>query len=98
MLLVAAAAAPSFILELIAIGVLGLVSTSFTINANAMLQQNSDPQLRGRAMAYWAVALLGTQPSGGPIFGVVADHLGPRWGLGSSALGVVAIGAIGLAS
>jgi MFS family permease len=97
-LLVAAAIAPTFVVELIAIGVLGLMTTSFTINANAMLQQNSDPELRGRVMAYWAVALLGTQPIGGPIFGVVADHLGARWGLGSSAVGVVAIVAIGLHS
>ena len=94
--LVVSSAAPTLALEMFAVGLMGLATTTFTIHANAVLQQNSDPQLRGRVMAYWAVALLGTQPIGGPLFGVIADHLGPRWVMASSAVGVVVIAAIGL--
>jgi MFS family permease len=70
--------------------VIGASSTMFTVNANATLQRRSDPEMRGRVMALWAVALLGTQPIAAPIFGVLADRVGPRLSL--SAVAVVAAG------
>ncbi len=81
---------------MLAVGLLGMATTSFAINANAILQANSAPEMRGRVMAYWAVALLGTQPIGGPLFGLLSDQLGPRLAFGSAAIGIGAIGAIGL--
>jgi MFS family permease len=42
--------------------------------------------MRGRVMALWSVAFLGSTPIGGPIAGAVAQYVGPRWGLGLGAL------------
>ena len=42
--------------------------------------------MRGRVMALWAVAFLGSTPIGGPIAGLVAEEFGGRAGL---ALGAV---------
>jgi MFS family permease len=91
-----AAAAPSFPLELLALVGVGAASVAFMSRGNATLQLAADPSMRGRVMALWAVAFLGTTPVGGPIVGYVAQHAGPRWGLalgGLSALAAVALAA-----
>jgi MFS family permease len=76
--IVMSALVPVLALEYVAFAFMGLTSTMFTINANSALQLWSDPQMRGRVMSLWAVALLGTQPIAAPIFGYVAQHAGPR--------------------
>jgi MFS family permease len=94
--LLGAAAAPSFPLELLALVGVGAASVAFMSRGNATLQLAADPSMRGRVMALWAVAFLGTTPVGGPIVGYVAEHAGPRWGLalgGLSALVAVALAA-----
>jgi MFS family permease len=45
-------------------------------SANTILQTVVDEQLRGRVMALYAVAILGTQPIGSLIAGIVADRVG----------------------
>ena len=37
--------------------------------------------MRGRVLALQTVVFLGSTPIGGPIVGVVSDHLGPRSGM-----------------
>jgi MFS family permease len=86
--IVVASAMPAVVLVDLVFVVMGAASTMFTVNANATLQRRSDPEMRGRVMALWAVALLGTQPIAAPVFGVLADHLGPRLSL--TAVAVVA--------
>ncbi len=51
---------------------------------NTTLQLTADPEFRGRVMALWSVTFTGSTPVGGPIVGVVADDLAPRYGLGPS--------------
>jgi MFS family permease len=65
----------------------GAASIWFLSTGNATLQMTAEPQMRGRVMALWAVAFLGTTPVGGPLVGWVAQEVGPRWAL---ALGGVA--------
>jgi MFS family permease len=87
-LMLAAAAAPSFWIELVVLVPLGIAAIAFQATGNSTLQVNSDPALRGRVMALYGVVFLGTTPIGAPIVGWVSERFGPRAGL---ALGGVAI-------
>ncbi len=93
--LLGASVAPSFALELCALACAGAASVAFMARGNTTLQLASDPQMRGRVMALWAVALVGTTPLGGPIVGFVSQHAGPRLGLALG--GFAALSATGLA-
>ncbi len=61
---------------------LGLGSAGFITAANAIMQQESPSDMRGRLMALQAVAFLGSTPIGGPITGVIADSISAQWALG----------------
>jgi MFS family permease len=76
--------------------VIGASSTMFTVDANATLQRRSAPEMRGRVMALWAVALLGTQPIAAPVFGVLADRIGPRLSLTAVAVVAAATSAVAI--
>lgn len=95
-LILLAAAAPTLALELVALVGMGAGSIAFLALANTTLQLAAAPEMRGRVMALWSIAFLGTTPIGGPVVGWVGEHLGPRVGL---ALGGVAtiVAAAGLA-
>jgi MFS family permease len=80
-----AAVAPSLPLELGALLLVGAGSAAFISIGNATLQLASEPSMRGRVMALWAIAFLGSTPVGGPIVGVVGEHLGARDALGLGA-------------
>ena len=82
----AAALAPNLTVELIALAGVGAASVTFLSKGNSTLQLAAAPQMRGRVMALWAVAFLGSTPIGGPAAGAVAQYVGPRWGLGLGAL------------
>lgn len=79
--LLLAAGAPSLPLELVALVIVGAASVSFLSKGNSSLQLAAAPQMRGRVMALWAVAFLGSTPIGGPIAGAVSEYFGARWGL-----------------
>jgi MFS family permease len=80
-----AALAPSLAVELAALALVGGVSVGFLSKGNSTLQLSADPSMRGRVMALWAVAFLGSTPIGGPIAGAVSEHFGGRAGLGLAA-------------
>jgi MFS family permease len=61
---------------------LGAGSSGFITAANAIMQQESPSDMRGRLMALQAVAFLGSTPIGGPITGVIADQISVEWSLG----------------
>lgn len=81
------------LLVLVAVGVLTIM---FAAIGNTTLQIASDPAMRGRVMALWAIGFLGTTPIGGPIIGFVSDHANPRVGLAVGGLSAVIAAAIGL--
>ncbi len=66
---------------------MGAASVGFLAKGNSSLQLASSPSMRGRVMALWAVAFLGSTPIGGPIAGAVSEQFGGRAGL---ALGAAA--------
>jgi MFS family permease len=96
--LVLAALAPDLAVELVALAVVGAVSVGFLSKGNSTLQLRADPSMRGRVMALWAVAFLGSTPIGGPIAGAVSDAFGGRAGLGLAAGACLVAGLMGLAA
>jgi MFS family permease len=89
-----AAAAPNLVVACIAMLLVGAGSVGFLAIGNSTLQLAASPQMRGRVMALWAVAFLGSTPIGGPIAGYVSEHFGGRAGLvmGGVACLVAAVG------
>ena len=80
------------VLSLIAVGA---ASIWFLSIGNATLQNTAEPTMRGRVMALWAVAFLGSTPVGGPLVGWVAEHESPRWALTVGALAALAAAGAG---
>jgi MFS family permease len=91
-----ASVAPNLGLELVALAATGAASVSFLSKGASTLQLAADPQMRGRVMALWAVAFLGSTPIGGPLAGAVAQYAGPRWGLGLGAVACAVAAGFGL--
>jgi MFS family permease len=76
-----AALSPVLVVEFVALILVGYTSVSFLSMANSTLQLQTNPTMRGRVMALWAVAFLGTTPIGGPIIGWITEHSSARVGL-----------------
>jgi MFS family permease len=90
-----AAVAPFLWLEVLVLVLVGAASINVLATGNTTLQLRSAPEMRGRVMALWAVAFLGTTPVGGPIIGFIGEHAGPRVGLavgGTAALVAAGLG------
>jgi MFS family permease len=77
----ACAAAPTQGIELAALVALGGASVTFLVAANATLQLATPPEMRGRVLALWSMAFMGSTPIGGPIVGWIGEHAGPRWSM-----------------
>jgi len=77
-----------------ALPVLGLGALLTLTAANAAVQLGTDPALRGRVMALYAMVLMGGTPLGSPLLGWVGEVYGPRWTLiGGGALTVLGVAA-----
>ncbi len=87
------AIAPTLPLAVVAGAASGGAGLLFVATATALLQQRSDPAMRGRVMALAAMVIVGGLPIGGPIVGWVAELTGPRGGLALGATAALAAGA-----
>ena len=94
LLMLAATAAPTLPLEVAALIPMGMAALTFQTTANSLIQLRSDPALRGRVMAMYAVVFIGTTPIGAPIVGWVAQQFGPRAGMLLGAVAVLLAAAI----
>lgn len=92
----AAAWMPSLLLTGLVMVLVGVCMINFTSLGNSILQITSSSQMRGRVMALWSVAFLGSTTIGGPIIGWFAEAVGPRWGLTLGGLAALAAAAFGL--
>ena len=77
-LLAAVALAPTLLAADLLIVLMGAASIGFIATANATLQLTADPSMRGRVMALYAMAFLGTTPIGAPLVGAIAQWTSPR--------------------
>jgi MFS family permease len=67
--------------ELVVMLFVGYGSITFNSYAKTVLQLAAKPEMRGRVMALWGLAWLGSTPIGGPIVGWVGQEFGARWSL-----------------
>ena len=94
--ILAAAVAPSMALELAALVFVGYGSITFNSLAKTTLQLAAKPEMRGRVMALWGLAWLGSTPIGGPIVGWVGQAIGARWALVIGGVAALACGVLAL--
>ncbi|HEY8642948.1 MAG TPA: MFS transporter [Candidatus Dormibacteraeota bacterium] len=94
-LLLVAASAPTLLLEMAVLIPLGAAMITFQATTNAWLQMNTDGAFRGRVMALYMVAFVGSTPIGGPLIGFVAQQLGPRFALGVGGAAALIAGGMG---
>ncbi|MGZ7039126.1 MAG: MFS transporter [Thermoanaerobaculia bacterium] len=65
-------------ISLLALPLVGAGMMLQSASANTVLQTVVDEDLRGRVMAFYTVAILGTQPIGSLLSGVLADRIGAQ--------------------
>jgi MFS family permease len=73
-----ASAMPTIELMVIALVVVGAGSVAFITMGSATLQMNAPVDVRGRVMALYVTAIIGTTPIGGPIIGWIGQQFGAR--------------------
>jgi len=74
---------------------LGAGGAAFIAALNAITQQDSPPDMRGRLLALGAVAFLGTTPIGAPLTGWIADHVSAEWSLGYGSVITLVVAGLG---
>jgi MFS family permease len=94
--IILAAVSPTFLVAIGLMIVVGVLSVIFIALGNTTLQLTSEPQMRGRVMALWSIAFLGTTPIGGPIIGYISDNLTPRIGLAAGGISAIIAGVLAL--
>ncbi len=90
--MLAGAIAPTMWIEVVVMTVVGATSIAFLALGNATLQLATDSAMRGRVMALWGVAFLGSTPVGGPIIGWIGEHVGPRYAMGLGGISCLVAG------
>ncbi len=73
-----AAVMPTFWTMATALLLVGAGSVAFITMNSATLQLTSPVAVRGRVMALYITAIIGTTPIGGPIIGWIGQHIDPR--------------------
>ena len=89
------AVTPNLIAAMFVLPLMGAASISFISMANATLQLTSADHMRGRVMALYSVAFLGSTPVGGPIVGTTAEVFGPRAAIALGGVATLLAGVLG---
>jgi MFS family permease len=93
--LAGAALVPTLPFEVVALVLVGATGFAYVATANTSLQLSTTPAFRGRVMALYAIAFLGSTPIGSPIIGWVAQHHGARSALMVGAVATLAAAVYG---
>ena len=93
-LMAAVAVAPSEVFAAVLLVFMGAASIGFIATANASLQLEADPSMRGRVMALYAMAFLGSTPIGAPLVGAIAQATNPRIAIAVGAVATVLSAAV----
>ncbi|HZU78898.1 MAG TPA: MFS transporter [Acidimicrobiales bacterium] len=93
-LILVVALSPTLPVALVVIVPMGAFSIAFIATANATLQLRAEPSMRGRVMALYAIAFLGTTPIGSPLVGWISQTTSPRVALAVGAVATVAASAV----
>jgi MFS family permease len=84
------AAAPNLWTAVGACALVGIATITFLTTGNSTVQLVADPQYRGRVMALWSAALVGSTAIGAPIIGSASQLTDPRYGVALGALACLA--------
>jgi MFS family permease len=76
--LVALSLAPTKLVAYLVLPFLGAASLNFLVLMNSTLQLSSSSEMRGRVMALYTMALLGTTPVGALLVGWIGEEVGAR--------------------
>ena len=93
--MMALAIAPTLWVAVGASAAVGVATILFLTTGNSTIQLAADPHYRGRVMALWSTALVGSTPIGAPVVGAIAQALDPRAAIALGALACIAAGVIG---
>jgi MFS family permease len=93
----AAALSPTPVTAALCLTFAGAASVVFSSTTNATLQLRAEPAMRGRVVALYIVAFMGSTPIGGPLVGLIGQLVGPRAALGAGAVGCLAAAALAFA-
>jgi MFS family permease len=83
------AAVPNLWTAVGASALVGVATITFLTTGNSTVQLAADPQYRGRVMALWSTALVGSTAIGAPIIGSASQLTDPRFGVALGALACV---------
>lgn len=89
------ALSPTLWAAVMAAGLVGLATIFFLTTGNSTVQLASEPRYRGRIMALWSSALVGSTPIGAPIVGAVSQVFDPRTAIALGAIACLIAGVIG---
>jgi MFS family permease len=89
-----AAASPTLAVLFVGMTAMGVGQMAFSGLSSSLLQLESDPQLRGRVMAAFTIAITGTTPIGAPLIGWINSATSPRIGLALGGIGTLVASAI----
>lgn len=89
----ATAFAPNLAWEYSGLAITGCVSIWFIARANALVQFETDPEMRGRVMGVWTMALPGCEPITSPFVGFVGETVGAREGFAVSGVAFIVLAA-----
>jgi MFS family permease len=78
---IVAAFLPSYVAFALFSPVIGFCTLTLLNSANATMQLESEPAIRGRVMALYMTIVMGGTPLGSPVIGWIGQHLGARWSL-----------------
>lgn len=85
-------AAPTIPTEMVALFLVGIASFAFVAIGSTVVQVNAGSEHRGRVLALWSMAFLGTTMVGAPTIGWVCATFGPRAGVAVGAASCVVAG------
>ncbi|TIC88480.1 MFS transporter [Nocardioides sp. GY 10113] len=86
---------PTYATFMLVCPLIGLSTITLLNSANATLQVEADPALRGRVMALYMTIVMGGTPLGSPVVGWIGETYGARWTLVLG--GTLVIAGVGLA-
>lgn len=72
---------PTYLAFALICPLIGLATITLLNSANATLQVEADPELRGRVMAIYMTIVMGGTPIGAPVIGWIGETYGARWTL-----------------
>jgi len=70
---------PSYLSFALFAPVIGFCTLTLLNSANATIQLEAAPEMRGRAVALYMTIVMGGTPIGSPIIGWIGEAFGPRW-------------------